>query len=1033
MPRDLDALLSDDLSPEGTPAYLAWTGPPVGTRAPRAAISGPGPRVELDGLWRFHWAERAAGAPAGFAAPGFDDGGWDDLPVPSHWQLHGYGRPWYTNVQYPFPVDPPHVPDDNPVGSYRRSFLLGADWRAAVAAGGRVVLRFEGVDSTAVVWLNGEPLGLTVGSRLPAEFDVTGHLVDGENVLAVRVHQWSAASYLEDQDMWWLSGVFRSAGLELLPAGVPSDVVVHAGYDPATGHGLLRVESDVPASVEIAELGVSGRTGEDLAAGRVEPWSAETPRLYEVMIATPAGGVTVAAGFRRVAIEGGTFLVNGRKVLLRGVNRHEFHPERGRALTFQDMLDDVLILKRHNVNAVRTSHYPPHPHFLDLCDRYGLYVVDECDLETHGFESRGWERNPPAEPMWREALLDRMRRMVARDRNHPSVVMWSLGNEAGTGANLAAMYDWAKRADPGRPVHYEGDQETRYSDVWSQMYPAAGQVAAIARRAEPALPDAAQDAARRAKPYMLCEYAHAMGNGPGGLLEYREVLESSDRCMGGFVWEYIDHGLATTDERGRAIFGYGGDFGESPHDGNFVCDGLMFADRTPSPGMAEYAKIIEPVRMEAAGPGRLRVRNVQDHIGITHLEFGWTVEVDGVEAGKGGLAVPELSPWESVELDVPADAAALAGPGRSFLNLSARLAAATAWAPAGHLVAWGQIPLTDPHPGEPRPDAPEAGGFQPADSRPGEYQSDEPRPGEYQPGEPRPAAPSPEVLTRAPVAPVRDGRLLRLGPAVFDLTRGELRELAGTRVAGPRLELWRAPTDNDRLGRYPEGTPAAIWEADGLHRLTHRLVSAREEPDGVEFTVRTAAAGLRDGVLTRYRWRADGGVLAASIAVTPQGSWEHPVARLGWTFELPAEYDSVTWLGGGPGEAYADTRSASRFGLYRRAVADLHTPYARPQENGQRLDVAWVEAAGPGGGVRLAGEPLFGFTASRYSPHRLASTPHEGSLVAEDVLYLHVDLAQQGIGSASCGPALPAAHEVRLTAASFELRLTPPGPATGRR
>ncbi|MET8142413.1 glycoside hydrolase family 2 TIM barrel-domain containing protein [Sphaerisporangium sp. NPDC005288] len=993
MTSDLPALISDDLSPEGTPPYLTWTGPPVGTRAPRTAPACPGPRLGLDGPWRFHWAARPGEAPPGFADPGFDDGGWDELPVPAHWQLHGYARPWYTNIQYPFPVDPPHVPGDNPTGSYRRRFRLGADWLGAVAAGGRVVLRFEGVDSTAAVWLNGGPLGLVVGSRLPAEFDVTAHVREGDNVVAVRVHQWSAASYLEDQDMWWLSGIFRSVALELLPAGAPSDVVVHADYEPGTGHGLLRVECDVPATVEIAELGLSGRTGEDLPAGPVEPWSAEAPRLYEAVVATETGRVAVAVGFRRVGVDGGVFTVNGREVLLRGVNRHEFHPERGRALTFQDMLDDVLILKRHNVNAVRTSHYPPHPHFLDLCDRHGLYVIDECDLETHGFEAGGWQGNPSAEPMWRDALVDRMRRMVARDRDHPSVVIWSLGNEAGTGAGLAAMYDFAKRADPSRPVHYEGDQETRCSDVWSQMYPTTEAVAAVAARSEPPLPDPAQDAARRGKPYLLCEYAHAMGNGPGGLLAYRELMESSDRCMGGFVWEYIDHGLAAADDRGRPIFAYGGDFGESPHDGNFVCDGLMFADRTPSPGMVEYAKVIEPVRVEAAGPGRLRVRNVQDHIGLSHLEFGWTVEAGGVEAGKGTLAVPDLAPWQSAELDVPEEAAALAGSDDRFLTVTARLSAATSWAPAGHVVARTQLPLPAPAP------APS----------------------------PEPVPTGPAAVTPAGARPVREaGGLLRLRSAVFDLTRGELRELAGMPVAGPRLELWRAPTDNDRLGHRPEGaTTAAMWEALGLHRLTHRLVSAQEEPGGVVFTVRTAAAGLRDGVLARYRWRAAGDTLSASISLTPQGAWAFPVARLGWTFELPAALDSVTWLGGGPGEAYADTRAASRFGRYTAAVADLHTPYARPQENGQRLDVAWVEPRGPEGGIRVSGEPRFGFTATRFSPRRLAGTAHQGSLEPEDVLYLHVDLAQRGIGSASCGPALPGRHEVLLTPVTFHLSLSP--------
>ncbi|MFL5882808.1 MAG: sugar-binding domain-containing protein, partial [Actinomycetota bacterium] len=381
----------------------------AGARPPRAWARSDAQALDLSGAWRFRLSPRAD-VDDGFAAPSFDDGGWDRLAVPSHWQLDGYGAPAYTNVVYPFPVDPPHVPTENPTGDHRARFRLPSGWEAE-----RTVLRFEGVDSCCRVWLNGQELGSSTGSRLPVELDATAALDrDGDNLLAVRVQQWSAASYLEDQDMWWLSGIFREVTLLSCPAGGLDDVFVHADYDPATGTGRLTVDASVPARVRVPELGVDATTGAAVAVGAVEPWSAERPRLYDAYVAAADGCETVhlRVGFRTVAILDGVFTVNGRPVKLRGVNRHEFSPDRGRAVTREDMLADVLLMKRHNVNAVRTSHYPPDPAFLELCDELGLWVVDECDLETHGFELVGWQGNPSADPRWRTAYLDRMERTV---------------------------------------------------------------------------------------------------------------------------------------------------------------------------------------------------------------------------------------------------------------------------------------------------------------------------------------------------------------------------------------------------------------------------------------------------------------------------------------------------------------------------------------------------------------------------------------------------------------------------------------------
>ncbi|WP_276320690.1 glycoside hydrolase family 2 TIM barrel-domain containing protein, partial [Phytoactinopolyspora endophytica] len=671
--------------------------PSSGVLPPRSVYVSDAPSLSLNGEWRFHLVPTVARGTAGFWEPGFDDSAWKNLPVPSHWQLHGYGAPAYTNVVYPFPIDPPTPPEENPTGEYRYVFTTPDTWEAddgasATSAGARrFVLRFDGVDSFFTAWLNGVELGFSTGSRLPTEFDVTSTLrVGGENVLAVRVHQWSAASYLEDQDMWWLSGIFRDVTLSARPVGAVEDVSVHADFDHVSGEGRLRVEAvagvldhvddvvdgtavdphsvdphsagpltsgrTVPvhttpvegARVVVPELGIDAPAGEEVVVDGVEPWTAESPRLYDAELVTPAERIRLRIGFRRVVIEDGVLKVNGHRVLFRGVNRHEFHPDRGRALTEQDMLDDVLLMKRHNINAVRTSHYPPHPRFLDLCDEYGLYVIDECDIETHGFCFDGWQDNPSDDARWRDAYLDRMRRMVERDKNHPSIVMWSLGNESHAGENLMAMYAWAKEQDPSRPVHYERDFTAACSDVYSRMYTSHAEVDEIGRREEKPLDDDALDDARRAKPFILCEYAHAMGNGPGGLAEYQELFEKYERCQGGFVWEWIDHGIRTHDQSGQEFFGYGGDFGEELHDGNFIADGLVFPDRTPSPGLIEFKKVIEPLRIEIETPGaagngvRVQVRNLQDFEDTSAFAFSWILEEDGIEVASGGLDVPIL-------------------------------------------------------------------------------------------------------------------------------------------------------------------------------------------------------------------------------------------------------------------------------------------------------------------------------------------------------------------------------------------------------
>ena len=970
--------------------------PVRGVRAARAWFRSDAPRLDLNGVWSFRLSPRAVPLPE--PGPGEQLGpDWGTIEVPGHWQLQGepgqYGEPAYTNVIYPFPVDPPHVPDENPTGDYFRTFALPEGF---LRDDDRAVLRFEGVDSAFRVWLNGHDVGSSVGSRLPTEFDVTDLLArDGANELAVRVHQWSSGSYLEDQDMWWLSGIFRDVTLLARPAGGIDDLFVHADFDAGTGTGWLRVDTDTPAVVRIPELGVEIHSGQTVEVPGVQPWTAEVPRLYDAEVRTDRECATLRVGFRTVAIADGVFTVNGRPVTLRGVNRHEFSPTRGRAVTEQDMLADVRLMKQHNINAVRFSHYPPHPRFLELCDEFGLWVIDECDLETHGFVLLDWRANPSDDPRWEEAMVDRMRRTVERDKNHPCVLLWSLGNESGTGRNLAAMARWARHRDPSRPLHYEHDWSCPDVDVYSRMYATHAEVAAIAERAEDPLDDPVADARRRRMPFVQCEYAHAMGTGPGGLAEYQELFESSDRCMGGFIWEWIDHGLLQRDPEdpaGRWRYAYGGDFGEAVHDGNFVADGLLFPDRTPSPGLTDLKAVIAPVRLTPEGE-RLRLANHFDFRGLDEVQLGWTIEVGGQSIASGRIDTPALAPGQSVLLDPPRPSGTLPA-GECWWTVRATTTRAQRWAPAGHEIGRGQVRLASLE------------------------------------------LPAPTAVSAA-VRPQLRGGELHLGPAAFALATGELVSFAGVRIGGPRLDLWRAPTDNDARDNRTGHPVADAWRAAGLHRLRHRLVVCSPDDAGLDVVVRSGAAGSDLFFDTRLRWSAQDSGVSLQVSVEPSTVPDFPLPLVGLRLRLPARMGQLRWFGRGPGEAYPDTGQATSISVWDLAVDDLQVPQVRPQENGRRAAVRWAELRDPAGsGLRIesgAGLPDgFGLSARRWTSEALDAARHTSELVDDGNVWLVLDAGQHGIGTAACGPGPLERYVLAAEPVHFSLRLSTPGPVPGR-
>ncbi len=958
----------------------------------------------LNGVWKFDFAPTPQHAPEGFFAEDFCDCGWDDLAVPSCWQMHGYGKPHYTNVQYPFTVDPPLVPTENPTGSYRREFVVPESWD-----GSRITLRFEGVDSAFYVWVNGKQVGFSKGSRIPAEFDVTELVRTGKNLLAVQVYQWSDGTYCEDQDMWWLSGIFRDVMLLATPQQHLRDVQVRTSFKNDYRDAVLSIrgevinkgkEESVGHRLEAALLDASGETvavieakmnvGRDGVAtfsishemDTPHKWTAETPYLYTLLLTLKdAAGETVEVtpvrvGFREVKIDGCELLVNGVSIKLKGTNRHEFDTDLGRTIPLQTMIDDILQIKKHNMNAVRTSHYCNDPRWYDLCDYYGLYLIDECDLETHGFELVGWRGNVTEDPAWEAACVDRMERMVQRDKNHPSVIFWSLGNESHFGANHEAMARRTREIDPDRPIHYEGDYELATADVYSRMYTHIDDVIKIGEGTFE-IPNAKRD--YREIPYVLCEYVHAMGNGPGGLLEYWDAIYKYPRCIGGFVWEWIDHGIRQTAENGQEYFAYGGDFGDYPNDGNFVCDGMVFPNRVPSPCLAEYKKVIEPVKVEAVdlAAGRFKVTNLYDFRDLSHLWLSWSVMENGVVRESGSMPAPEVAPHCSAEVTIP-DAACVTA-GERFVNLSFTLAQDEPWAERGLEVAWGQF-------------------FLPIQS----------------------------ALSLA--LPPRGGNLAACSSVALCETSTEIRvtgadfEVVFDRVfarmsswksagremitAGPRLSFWRATTDNDRAWDN-----AKAWRDAGYDHLLHKTlgVTAEKLDDGavrIRAEVRIAPP-IRDSKFLcdyTYTISPDGSISIEAHGV-PHGDWGESMPRIGLTMALSVEFQDVSWFGPGPGESYPDTCQAARVGLYRAGVDELYTPYVYPQENGNRMDARWVSLTNlRGTGLLVLGSPTINFSAQRFTAEDLEKARHQYELVPRDEIILNLDYQQNGIGSASCGP-----------------------------
>jgi beta-galactosidase len=978
--------------------------------------------LDLDGAWQFHLAPNPTTLPSGFADEAYDASGWDAIEVPGHWMLQGYDKPIYCNIKMPIPNTPPYVPaQDNPTGLYRRQFDVPASW-----AGRRVVLSFGGVESAFYVWVNGELAGFSKDSRLPAEFDITDYVRAGANTVVTEVIRWSDGSFVEDQDHWRLAGMYRSVRVYALPAVHLADVFAQPTLAADLSGGRLTVVARVrgqraegcEVSAQLYDAAGEPVWAEPLRAAFQpvdhEPpqvtltqavaaphvWSHETPYLYTLVVALHAPGQDAhitghRVGFRRIEIRGRELLINNRPVLIRGVNRHEHDERRGKALTLDSLLADIRLMKQHNLNAVRTSHYPNDERWYDLCDEYGLYVWDEANLEAHSLYNRLCH-----DPEWRTAWLERGARMVERDKNHASVLVWSLGNESGYGPNHDALAGWIRGYDASRPLHYEGAISRdwhgghRATDLVCPMYPAIDR-----------LVDYALDP-RATRPLIVCEYAHAMGNSLGNLREYWEAIETYPGLQGGFIWDWVDQGLLKADAHGRPYWGYGGDFGDTINDMNFCINGLIFPDRCPHPALVEVKKLFQPVTVQAVdlAAGRVAITNRHDFVTLEHLRGTWELAVDGEVVQTGALPLLRTPPGVTEPLHLPYRRPPLAPGAECFLTLRCALAAATAWAPAGHVVAWEQFQL--------------------------------------------PWTPEPAVAPQLPAAAALalnevNGRLRVSGPELeveFDTASGQITNYTWQGVrrmqAGPVLNAWRAATDNDGFKWSPDD-PAKLlyhWLRAGLDRLEITLEGLAVEqpaPGVVRLVARLVAQA--PGVAAGFRQQATytllgDGALRVDQHIQCFGDLP-PLPRLGVTLVLPPGFETFTWFGRGPEESYVDRNAGVAVGRYQSSVAEQYVPYIMPQEHGNKTDVRWAAlGTAQGHGLLVSGTPLLQVSASHVPVADLYRALHTAEVIHRPEVYLHLDLLQSGLGGQSCGPRTLDKYLVWPGEHRFSLRFRPFGP-----
>ncbi len=957
----------------------------------------------LCGDWDFKFYESVTEL-ENFLAPDFSPV-WEKLTVPMNWQMmteRGYDVPNYTNFNYPYPLDPPHVPAKNPCGLYSRDFSVSA----SVLEKKRIYINFEGVDSCFYLYINNRFAGYSQVSHMTSEIDITELLTAGKNNVKLVVLKWCDGSYMEDQDMWRASGIFREVYLLYRDPVHIVDVFAKPVLNEDLSKGELTVEIETNGDLEIAysleylcgKVLVSGNAANGKITVNVDKpalWSDEEPNLYSLYLWAGEEILRFDIGFRRIEVKNKVIYINGKKVKCKGVNRHDSHPLLGHATPMDHMQNDLYILKANNVNMVRTSHYPNDPRFVALCDKLGLYVCDETDFEGHGMTFGVGYNKPLSNTLcdgeeWLDAALDRAERMVERDKNHPCIIFWSLGNESGYGRNHKAMAKWIKSRDNSRLVHYEGAhvgytegiQQTEYLDMESRMYASTEWCDEYCKNEQYSLP------------LYLCEYCHAMGNGPGDLKDYWDIIWAHDEFFGGCVWEFLDHSVQLRGEKGEKLFAYGGDFNDYPNDGNFCVDGLVYPDRRAHTGLLELKQILCPVDAASVDwkAGRISIKNRRFFTGIDDINLVWSLENNGKEIAGGTIrnlsAEPQSDEEYTLEYTLPEE-------GFCYLNLSFRQNRTTPWAKVGHEIGFVQLKADIP---VPKIDC--ICSFIPATAELSVSECDR------------------YITLEA------DETLYR-----FDKSYGTLDRIVhnGTELLTKpaKLTVWRAPTDNDRYIKNQ-------WMQHGFHHAEVNCYEMKLESVNAQKAIITAKISL-GGYTARPILKADvrytifaSGEIRFSYDVQVHESVPF-LPRFGLELVMPALTENVRYFGYGPVESYADKHLASHMGDFTATVTEEHEPYVRPQESYAHFGTKWAmvwSVAGHGLFASAAGDD-FSFNVSHYDAKTLTDTAHEYELIPAKETFFNIDYKQSGVGSNSCGPALLPKYQLNEKAFSFTFRLKP--------
>lgn len=936
-------------------------------------------RITLDGTWKFLFSKNNDLCPKDFHKPGFSTRKWSKIEVPGSWELQGFDAPIYTDTRYPFPPNPPYVPTDyNPVGAYIREFTIPAGWE-----GMDVFLDFEGVESAYYVWVNGELAGYAEDSRLPSHFNITHLLKKGNNKLAVKVFRYSDGSYLEGQDYWKYSGIERSVYLYARPQSRVKDFRMTAELINNYKDGELKLDVFLhrPKAGETVEVkvmdkdkviydrkkSITSATDTLFTQQQVFPnaraWNAETPNTYTLVVSTfdaqgkPQESFTHLFGFRTVEMMNGMQMINGQAVLFKGVNRHEHDPHKGRTITVGSMIHDIQLMKQFNLNGVRNCHYPNNYAWYELCTEFGLYMVDEANIESHGMMFHK-DETLTNYPDWEVPFMQRMSRMIARDRNYSAIVTWSMGNESGYGKHFETLYDYTKKIDPTRPVQYEGGGYNSKSDIYCPMYARIWRLRQHVNQ-------------RDARPMILCEYAHAMGNSVGNFQDYWDLIYKYDQLQGGFIWDWVDQTFAIKDENQRDIWAFGGDMGfvGVVNDSNFCANGLVAADRTPHPHIYEVKKVLQYIHFEplAFTPNKIKVTNWHDFIGLEGYTLRWAVECDGKTVQNGEMDFPKIAPKNSANIELPLKA--LPADGKEyFLTLRAFTKHEAPLVPKGHEVAIEQWEL---------PSVPSAKTVQPVEGT--------------------------LTVNRNNEALTVKGNNFQVA---FSTRNGEMTELNynGKNLIKEGLQpnFWRPLTDND----IPNGhlIRCGTWRNAGR--------------DAKLQNIEVAEAGQTATVTATYRMEEQDADLQTLYTITPDGKVQvtmhftpgkkplSEMPRLGMRMILPAEYEMMTWLGRGPQETYADRKTGALIGLYNATVWEQFHPYVRAQETANHCDVRWVALRNAAGeGMLVVGEEPLSVSAWNFPMEDIEYRPsqmerrHGGSIQKKkDMIWLNIDHKQMGVG-----------------------------------